>query len=123
TTPEGSLRARAVVLATNAYTPALGYFRGAILPLHSHVIATPPLAEDRWDALGLHGHEGFSDDLDRIAYGGRTPGGRLVFGGGSNAAYSYLFGGSPVFRASERRAAGRFSAVERRLRGYFPALA
>jgi glycine/D-amino acid oxidase-like deaminating enzyme len=33
-TPNGRVRAKAIVLATNAYTPALGYFRGGILPLH-----------------------------------------------------------------------------------------
>ena len=31
--------AAAVVLATNAYTPSLGYFTDRILPLHSHVVA------------------------------------------------------------------------------------
>ena len=33
TTPGGEVHARAVVLATNAYTPALGEFRHEILPL------------------------------------------------------------------------------------------
>ena len=41
--PEGEVRARALVLATNGYTPALGFFRLGLLPLHSHVLATGPL--------------------------------------------------------------------------------
>ena len=123
TTPEGAVRARAVVLATNGYTPQLGFFRGGILPLHSHVVATAPLADGRWAAPGLRDLEGFADDLDRIAYGARTHDDRLLFGGGSNAAYSYRFGGSPVYAASEARAAPHYAAVERRMRGYFPELA
>jgi gamma-glutamylputrescine oxidase len=119
TTPEGSVRAPAIVLATNAYTPLLGFFRGGILPLHSHIVATAPLAPERWAAAGFSDHDGFSDDLDRIAYGARSSDGRLVFGGGSNAAYTNHFGGSPVFRPPAR-GAPHFDAVEARLRGYFP---
>lgn len=121
-TPEGAVRAGAVVLATNGYTPRLGFFRGGILPLHSHVVATAPLDDARWTALG-RADLGFADDLDRIAYGARTTDDRLLFGGGSNAAYSYLFGGSPVYHQSAARAAAHYDAVERRMRGYFPGLA
>jgi len=119
-TPGGTMRAPAVVLATNAYTPQLGWFRNGILPLHSHIVATGPLSAARWRGLGWGTPDGFSDDLDRIAYGCRTPGGRLIFGGGSNAAYHYRYGGSPVVQG---RAQGRVDAIERRLRGYFPGLA
>lgn len=122
TTPEGLVRAAAVVLATNAYTPTLGWFRGGILPLHSHVIATGPLDPARWATLN-GAHDGFADDLDRIAYGCRTPGDRMLFGGGSNAAYTYKFGGSPVFDEPARPDAPHFVALERRMHAYFPDLA
>ncbi len=119
TTPGGEVRAGAVVLATNAYTPGLGYFRESVLPLHSHVIATGPLPDERWAALGWGAHDGFADDRDRITFGCRTAGGRLLFGGGSNAAYGYSYGGDPVYRGA---ASGRaFSALERRLQACFPA--
>jgi glycine/D-amino acid oxidase-like deaminating enzyme len=68
-TPHGRVRAAALVLATNGYTPALGFFRDRILPLHSHVLATVPLAPVEWNALGWGAWDGFTDDLDRIAYG------------------------------------------------------
>lgn len=123
TTPQGSLRAAAVVLATNGYTPQLGFFRDRILPLHSHVVATAPIDDTRWAALGLRDFVGFADDLDRIAYGARTHERRLLFGGGSNAAYTYQFGGSPIYADSEARAAAHYAAVERCMRGYFPGLA
>ena len=122
-TPEGSLRASAVVLATNGYTPRLGFFRNGILPLHSHVVATAPISDARWAELGLGTFAGFADDLDRIAYGVRTHDRRMLFGGGSNAAYSYQFGGSPMYAAATARAARHYDAVEQCMRGYFPGLA
>src|SRR4029453_6142796 len=97
----------------------LGFFRGGILPLHSHVLATEPLSDETWARIGWGAWDGFTDDLDRIAYACRTPGGRQLFGGGGNPAYVYRFGGSPDPAGRSDRAA-RFlrSAMTR----YFPAL-
>ena len=117
-TPGGELRAGAVVLATGAWTPRLGYFRESVLPLHSHVVATAPLPPERWSALGWRGHDAFSDDRDRITFGTRTAGGRLLLGGGSNAAYGYSFGGDPVYRAPG--AGDPYAALGRRLADCFP---
>jgi glycine/D-amino acid oxidase-like deaminating enzyme len=117
-TAEGEVRARALVLATNGYTPALGFFRLGLLPLHSHVLATAPLSDDDWRRIGWGDWDGFTDDLDRIAYAARTPGGRLLLGGGGNAAYSYRFGGAPV--ASARAEARAVPFMRGVLTRYFP---
>jgi glycine/D-amino acid oxidase-like deaminating enzyme len=119
-TREGEVRARSLVLATNAWTPTLGFFRRGLLPLHSHVVATEPLPDERWDRLGWDRFDGFTDDLDRIAYACRTPGGRLLFGGGGNPAYAYRFGGAPVAAAREGDRAERF--LRSALLRYFPDL-
>jgi glycine/D-amino acid oxidase-like deaminating enzyme len=115
-TPRGEVRAPVLVLATNAYSPALGYFRESILPLHSHVFASEPLPAQQWQQIGWGPADGFSDDLDRIAFGCRTASGRIVFGGGSNAAYDYRFGGGLRATADE----GAFRAMRRTLEGYVP---
>lgn len=120
TTPHGEVRAAAVVLATNGYTPRLGYFKDGILPLHSHVLATEPLDAGARAALGWGDVSGFSDDNDRIAYGSMTPAGELVFGGGSNAAYAYLYGNRTSYPGSPDSAGAAFDAIRRRLLGYFP---
>ncbi len=117
TTPNGVVRAGAIVLGTNAYTPRLGYFTSGLLPLQSHVIATEPLPPERWAEIGWRGVDGFSDDLDRIAYASLTPGGRLVFGGGSNASYGYRYGGRTSW---DGPAVSGFSAVEATMRRYLP---
>jgi glycine/D-amino acid oxidase-like deaminating enzyme len=120
-TTGGEVRARALVLATNGYTPALGFFRLGLLAVHSHVLATAPLAEDEWRRIGWGAWDGFTDDLDRIAYAARTPGGRLLLGGGGNAAYSYRLGGEPVpTHAAEARATPFMRGV---LARYFPGAA
>ncbi|WP_437975907.1 FAD-binding oxidoreductase [Sorangium sp. So ce295] len=121
TTPGGVVRAAAIVLATNGYTPRLGYFKTGIFPLHSHVIATEPLDAEARAALGWGQVAGFSDDRDRIAYASMTPAGELVFGGGSNAAYAYLYGNKTSYPGTPESAGPAFEAIRRRLTGYFPA--
>ena len=119
-TPNARVRAKAIVLGTNAYTPRLGYFAHGIVPLHSHLVSTEALAPEQWEDIGWSRHlAGFSDDLDRVAYGGMTTRGELVFGGGSNDAYSYGFGSRTAFLGD---ATPSFDAIERTLHRYLPRL-
>lgn len=117
TTPSGSVRAPTLVLATNGYTPRLGYFRSGVFPLHSHVIATEPLPPERWAELGWGHTAGFTDDLDRIAYASMSADGRLLFGGGGNGAYSYLYGGRTAWPRTPDR---QYAFVRGVLDRYFP---
>ncbi len=120
TTPLGEVRAQATVLATNSYTGKLGYFRDALFPLHSHVFATAPLSPAQQQALGWYGLAGFADDFDRISYASMTRDGRLVFGGGSNAAYSYLFNNRTLYPGGSVNAHAAQVAMEETLARYFP---
>jgi glycine/D-amino acid oxidase-like deaminating enzyme len=120
TTPEGSVRAQAMVLATNAYTPQLGYFRGGVFALHSHVLATEPLSPEARERLGWTAGAGFSDDRDRISYGSMTSAGEIVFGGGSNAAYAYLYGNRASYPGTPASAERSFAAIRARLADYLP---
>jgi glycine/D-amino acid oxidase-like deaminating enzyme len=119
-TPSGAVRAPWMVLATNGYSPRLGYFTSGLFPLHSHVIATEPLSDETWRALGWGSLAGFTDDAARIAYASRTPDGRLLFGGGGNGAYSYYFGG---LTRPPREPEAQYRFVQRRLERTFPAAA
>ncbi|EYF06027.1 NAD(P)/FAD-dependent oxidoreductase [Chondromyces apiculatus] len=118
-TPRGTVRADAIVLATNAYTPALGYFRTGLFAMHSHVLATAPLTPEQRAAIGWGTVTGFTDDMDRISYGCLNNDGAIVFGGGGNAAYDYHLGGSPSFKGSDEHAT---QAMQNLLYKYFPAL-
>jgi gamma-glutamylputrescine oxidase len=114
------VRARHLVLATNGYTAALGYFRSGILALHSHVVASPPLPQEARARAGWVDFAGFADDMDRIAYGTRSAGGRLVYGGGSNAAYGYRWGNQTAWPPG---APTGHAAVLAHLHRHFPQLA
>lgn len=115
-TPDGQVRAKALVLATNAYTPQLGYFRDRLFPLFAHVVATERRSPGEWAARGWAPNvTGFDDDLDRIAYGCMSTDGEIVFGGGHNAAYGYRYGGGTAWSGL-----ADYDAVHRRLLQYLP---
>jgi glycine/D-amino acid oxidase-like deaminating enzyme len=92
-----------------------------VCTLHSHVLATAPLDRAQREKIGWIGPiAGFSDDRDRIAFASMTARGELVFGGGSNAAYTYVYGNKPALAAAP---ASAYAAMEKTLRAYFPGAA
>lgn len=116
---EGAVTAPTLILAVNAWA---GHWAGAlsgVVPLHSHLFATEPMAPERWAAIGWGDVDGFTDDLDRIAYASRTAEGRLVFGGGGNAAYGYRWGSDTAW-SGQRDAAIAF--IRNVMLRYFPQL-
>jgi glycine/D-amino acid oxidase-like deaminating enzyme len=120
-TPGGTVRAKAIVIATSGYTPRLGYFRTGVLPVISHVIATDPLPPDILARIGLDKIAGFFDDSPRLAYASVDPSGRIVFGGGTTAAYAYRFGNATAYDARLDDAAT--GALRHSLVSYLPELA
>jgi glycine/D-amino acid oxidase-like deaminating enzyme len=116
-TATGVVRARHVVRATEGYSPALPGLRRAIAPVFSLMIATEPLPEERWAAIGLGRRETFSDHRNVIIYGQRTADGRLAFGG-RGAPYHF---GSRVRPEFDREPAV-FASLRRVLVELFPVL-
>jgi gamma-glutamylputrescine oxidase len=45
-TPTGTVRAKHVVIATNAYTPRLGFFRATMFPVHHYTFVTRKLSRE-----------------------------------------------------------------------------
>ncbi len=119
-TPDAEIKAKAIVLATNGYTGKLGYFQDALFPLHSHVFATAPLNPPQLENLGWHGFAGYADDRDRIAYSSLTSEGNIVFGGGSNQAYAYLFKNRTVDTKSPNFAKNAFNKLVQTMDTYLP---
>jgi glycine/D-amino acid oxidase-like deaminating enzyme len=119
-TADAEVKAAAIVLATNAYTGKLGYFRKAVFPLHSHVFATAPLSEEQRAAIGWRAYSGYSDDLDRISYSSMTREGHMVFGGGSNRSYDYLFNNRTAYPGTAQKA---FDAMRATMLEYLPSAA
>ena len=87
-TPRGRVRARAVVLGTNAYTPALGWLRGTIARFHVYLFATAPLADADRAAIGWRGREGIYTAHEMLESYRLTDDQRIV-GGAKTVRYGF----------------------------------
>jgi glycine/D-amino acid oxidase-like deaminating enzyme len=80
-TAEHTVRAPAVINATEAYGCALPNRKRSVLPLYSLMIATEPLAEAFWAGTGIEHGTTFTDFRHLLVYGQRTADNRFAFGG------------------------------------------
>ena len=116
-TDVGTVRARHVVRATEAWTSQLPTSRRAVVPVYSLMIATEPLSDAAWDEIGLRGALTFSDQRHLVVYGQRTADGRIAFGG-RGAPYHWRSAIDPAF--DEEPAV--FAALEASLRELVPSI-
>lgn len=86
-----TVKTRSLILATNAYTPRLGYFRNAIAPIYNYIAATSPLSEQQLAAVGWRSRLSFHDSKRLVHYLGLTRDNRIHIGGGT-AAYAFSDG-------------------------------
>jgi glycine/D-amino acid oxidase-like deaminating enzyme len=94
----GDVKADVVVRALEGYTPSIPGYERHVIPLYSLMIATEPLAKEKWDELGWSGRETFGDGRFLIIYAMRTEDDRIAIGG-RGAPYHW---GSRVDEANER---------------------
>ncbi|MEA2428843.1 MAG: hypothetical protein QOF37_2471 [Thermoleophilaceae bacterium] len=112
-TAGGSVRADAVVLATNAWLSQIPELARAVLPLSSDIVATAPMPE-RLESSGWTGGEAISNSRLMVDYYRTTNDGRVAFGRGGGGIG---FRGRFAFDSAPRRAA----QVESDLRRLVPA--
>ena len=80
-TDAGSIRARRVVLATNAYPPLLHRLRHRVMPIYDHVLVTEPLSSAALGSIGWAQAQGLTDVGNQFHYYRRTPDDRILWGG------------------------------------------
>jgi glycine/D-amino acid oxidase-like deaminating enzyme len=114
-TPGGSVRAPALVLATNAYTAQLGMFRRRIIPIHSYSIATEPLSDQQIETLAWRGREPLLDARAFFELFRLTRDNRILHSGGD--AF-YCFNGAILDGADHPD----YARLEGALRRTFPEL-
>jgi len=113
----GTVRAEAVILATEAYGAHLRGYERSVVPLYSLMVATEPLSSDLLGSIGLTGRQSFTDLRNLVIYGQRTADGRIAFGG-RGAPYHYNSSIRPSYDTNESiHAALRADLLE-----LFPAL-
>jgi glycine/D-amino acid oxidase-like deaminating enzyme len=76
-----TVRARRVVLATNAYPPLIADIRRRVVPVYDYVLVTEPLSQEQWRSVGWEGREGISDAGNQFHYYRPTDDGRILWGG------------------------------------------
>jgi glycine/D-amino acid oxidase-like deaminating enzyme len=114
-TAGGALTAPSVVLATNAFTPGLGFFRRRIAPVHVSCVATAPLPRAARAAVAWEGRQAAWEEGRVYHFLRLTRDDRVLLGGGN---IDYRLGGSTRFDPGRRHA-----KLERALRRIFPPLA
>ncbi len=85
--PTGQVTADTVIVATNAYTPKLGFFKRILMPLHLYVVVTEPVDET------VRGHGAWTNlpgryEMDATHTIRLTPDGRLLIRGGARYDYN-----------------------------------
>jgi glycine/D-amino acid oxidase-like deaminating enzyme len=100
TTPSGTVRARRVVLATNAFPPLLRRLKLRIVPIYDYALITEPLSKEQREAIGWRRRQGFSDgERSQFHYARLTHDDRIQWGG-YDAIYHY---GSRIHPQFEQR--------------------
>ncbi|MEU0076922.1 FAD-dependent oxidoreductase [Micromonospora tulbaghiae] len=114
----GAVRARQVVLATNAFPPLLRRLRSWVVPVYDYALMTEPLTGAQRDAIGWRHRQGLADTGNQFHYYRLTADNRILFGG-YDAIYHY---GNRVAPALERREA-TFTTLASHFFSTFPQLA
>ncbi len=116
-TPQGTVHADKVVLATNAYSVHFPEFRRLVVPFYSYIVLTEPLSEGQWASIGWHGRQGLEDKRTYIHYFRPTADGRILMGG-EDAPYYY---GSSIGPQHDRNP-GVFTRLQQDLQTIYPQL-
>ncbi|MEV3905256.1 FAD-dependent oxidoreductase [Mycobacterium sp. NPDC050551] len=82
-TAHGAVRAGTVLRATEGFTARMPTLRRRWLPMNSSMIATEPIPERIWDAIGWEGRETAGDTAHGFFYAQRTVDDRIAIGGRS----------------------------------------
>jgi glycine/D-amino acid oxidase-like deaminating enzyme len=87
-TDNGVVRARQVVLATNAFPNPLRRLRMSVVPVYDYVLATEPLTDAELESLRWDPSIGVADSGNQFHYYRVTPDRRILWGG-YDAIYHY----------------------------------
>jgi len=112
----GTVTAPSAVLATNAYTPQLGWKTSTVTPVRVSLFETAPLTPERRAGLGWDGGEGIYTAHELLENYRPTPRGTII--GGSKCVRLGYAGSLP-----EGRDPRVFTRIESAFRERFPSLA
>jgi len=80
-TPQGTLTAEKIVLATNAYSHLIPEIKRKQVPAFTHMVITDPLTPDQLDSIGWKNRSGLEDARNLVHYLRLTIDNRIAIGG------------------------------------------
>jgi glycine/D-amino acid oxidase-like deaminating enzyme len=83
----GEISAPVLVLAVNAYSHKLGFFKDRVFPISIFQITTEPLSDAQWASIGWDNRQGLYDMRTNFSYLAPSADGRIVMGGSGFAYY------------------------------------
>ncbi|GAA1878732.1 NAD(P)/FAD-dependent oxidoreductase [Asanoa iriomotensis] len=114
----GSVRARGVVLAANAFPPLLRRLRAFVVPVYDYALVTRPLSADELASIGWRHRQGLADSGNQFHYYRLTADDRILFGG-----YDAVYHFGNRMAPSLAREAPTFRTLARHFFETFPQLA
>jgi glycine/D-amino acid oxidase-like deaminating enzyme len=116
-TPYATVRARRVVLATNAFPSLIRRLRTYVVPVYDYVLVTEPLTQAQLQSIGWRNRQGVSDSGNQFHYYRLTRDNRILWGG-YDAIYHY---GSRIESRLDQRPES-FARLARHFADTFPQL-
>ena len=112
-TDRGTVRAAAIIRATEGFSAGLPGHERTWLPLNSAQIVTEPVPDALWQEIGWEGHELLGDAAHAYCYAQRTREGRITMGG---RGVPYRFGSKTDVNGQTQQATiDQLCAILRRL--------
>lgn len=97
-TPNGTITAPRVLLATNAFVSGHSRIRRRVVAVRDRVLATEPLSDTQMASIGWQHRQGVYDTRTQMNYMRLTRDNRIIFGG----RLAYAFGGDPFPKVDEQ---------------------
>jgi len=115
TCENGVVTADSAIVATNAYTPGLGFMKRKVVPLRVLLFETHPLSAEDFAAIGWSGREGIYSSHE-VLESYRLTARQTIVGGSKVVRYGF---GSKLVDGHDARAMAK---IERAFRERFPSL-
>ncbi len=81
TTPNGEIRAKKILLATNAFAAGHPHIRRRVAMIRDRILMTEPLSEEQLSRIGWRNRQGVYDTRTQLNYMRLTADNRMLFGG------------------------------------------
>ena len=80
-TPEGSVKANKVLLATNAFAAGSRKIKNRVAAIRDRIVVTEPLTDAQMESIGWKNRQGIYDTRTQLNYMRLTADNRILFGG------------------------------------------